>query len=208
MFNFYQSEDIQNMDKDFRTQLINHLSGFKSANLIGTVNNQQLSNLAIFSSVVHLGANPPLVGMVSRPFAEGVSRHTYNNLIKTGFYTINHVGGSFTEQAHQTSARYDSETSEFKAVGLTEQYIGQFPAPFVAESNIKIGLRYLQTIDIELNNTKLIIGEIVLISLLSHCVAADGRLDLIKADTVSVSGLDTYHKATFINTYPYAKAKK
>ena len=208
MFNIYNSEAIQNMDKDFRTQLINNVSGFKSANLIGTISRNQLTNLAIFSSIVHLGANPALIAIISRPFAEGVSRHTYNNLTETGFYTINHVGTSFTDKAHQTAARYDSETSEFMAVGLTEQFIDGFPAPFVAESNIKIGLRYLQTIDIELNNTKMVIGEIQIIIAPTACILPDGRLDLIKANTAAVSGLDTYHSANFINTYPYAKVKK
>lgn len=42
-----------------RIALINSLSGFKSLNLIGTINNQGQTNLAIFNSVVHIGANPP-----------------------------------------------------------------------------------------------------------------------------------------------------
>ena len=47
------------MEDRKRIALINSLSGFKSLNLIGTINNQGQTNLAIFNSVVHIGANPP-----------------------------------------------------------------------------------------------------------------------------------------------------
>ncbi len=203
----YDAAAIAAMDKDFRTQFINHLSGYKSANVIGTVSELGLggSNLAIFSSVVHLGANPALVGMISRPFAENVSRHTYNNLTSTGYYTINHVATNWVDKAHQTSARYDLEVSEFDAVGLTEEYVNDFPAPFVKESYIKMGVKYLQTVDIELNGTKLIIGEIVLVVVPTGCVSIDGHLDLVGAKTAAVAGLDTYHKGEMLGRFAYAK---
>ena len=205
MNTIYNAEAIAAMDKDFRTQFINHLSGYKSANVIGTINGAGLSNLAIFSSVVHLVANPALVGMISRPFAENVSRHTYNNLTETGFYTINHVGLNWIQKAHQTSARYDDKTSEFEAVGLTEEFIGDFPVPFVKESHIKMGLKYLQTVDIELNGTKLIIGEIILVQVPTACVSIGGHLDLVAAGSVAVQGLDSYAKGELLGRFAYAK---
>lgn len=205
MKTIYDATALANMDKEFRTQFINHLSGYKSANLIGTINGEKLSNLAIFSSVVHLGANPALVGMISRPFAENVSRHTYNNLTETGFYTINHVSTDWLDKAHQTSARYDSVTSEFEAVGLTEEFIQDFPAPFVKESQIKMGVKYLQTLDIELNGTKLIIGEIVLVVAPTGCISIDGHLDLVGAKSATVAGLDTYLKGELLGRFAYAK---
>lgn len=50
---------IGNLEDRKRVSLINSLSEFKSLNLIGTINNQGQTNLAIFNSVVHIGANPP-----------------------------------------------------------------------------------------------------------------------------------------------------
>ncbi|HBF47730.1 MAG TPA: flavin oxidoreductase, partial [Shewanella frigidimarina] len=46
-----------------------------------------------------------------------VPRHTFENIMQTGLYTINHVNQSIYEQAHQTSARYDKDESEFEATG-------------------------------------------------------------------------------------------
>jgi flavin reductase (DIM6/NTAB) family NADH-FMN oxidoreductase RutF len=61
------NRDIQKLDKIKRLNLINSITGIKPANLIGTVDETKNSNLAIFSSIVHLGSNPPLIGMVIRP---------------------------------------------------------------------------------------------------------------------------------------------
>ena len=54
-------DNITALEKHERELFINSLSGFKSANLVGTSDATQNSNLAIVSSVVHLGANPPLL---------------------------------------------------------------------------------------------------------------------------------------------------
>ena len=80
---------IESFEKDYRTHLINSLSGFKSANLIGTQDESGNTNLAIVSSVIHLGAHPPLVAMIMRPHS--VPRHTFENIIQTGVFTINQV---------------------------------------------------------------------------------------------------------------------
>lgn len=199
--------DLQQLPKDYRTQLINSITGFKPANLVGTRDVQGQTNLAIFSSAVHLGADPALMGLVSRPFTPTVSRHTLNNMKELGYFTLNHVHESFYEQAHQTSARYPKEVSEFAATGLTEEYIGDFPAPFVAEAKVKIGLKLIDMLPITYNNTHFIIGEIVFLQVPTDCLEADGKLNLTQAGTVAVSGLDTYHRTEQLGRLPYAKAK-
>ena len=78
---------IDAMAQRYRANFINSLSGYKSANLIGTCNEQQQTNLAIISSVVHIGANPPLMGMIMRPHT--VTRDTLGNIKQTGLFTIN-----------------------------------------------------------------------------------------------------------------------
>jgi flavin reductase (DIM6/NTAB) family NADH-FMN oxidoreductase RutF len=131
--------------------LINAVTGIKSANLIGTISNAGEKNLAIFSSVIHLGSNPPLIGFIVRPSGE-VPRHTYENIRENGFYTINHVHREFIEQAHYTSAKFDRAVSEFEACRLTEEYVGDFPAPFVKESRLKLGMQLEQELPIALKN--------------------------------------------------------
>lgn len=198
---------IDNWEKRYRANLINSLSGFKSANLIGTRSAAGTENLALFSSVFHIGANPPLQGMLSRPFTETVTRHTFRNIQETGYYTINQVHRDFYEKAHQSSARYPDGLSEFEACDLTPAYTHDFPAPFVEESHIKLGMRLVEHQQL-LNRTILIIGEIERIYLPEAIVEEDGNLLLEAAGTVAVSGLYSYHRTERLQRLPYAKAPK
>lgn len=182
---------------------INSLSGFKSANLIGTQDSEGQTNLAIFSSVVHLGASPALVGFVMRP--DNNQRHTLNNIMATSQYTINQVSSGFYKQAHQSSARYDKEQSEFDLVGLTASYIDGVNAPFVKESRLKYALTLKQIIPILFNNTQFIIGEITDVICEKEVVKEDGYIDIEALETVSVSSLDSYHSSKRLARLSYAK---
>lgn len=200
----FNRTELDNLEKRMRANLINSLSGYKSANLIGTVSAAGVNNLAIFSSVVHLGANPPLLGFIMRPVGE-VERHTYANITETGVYTINHVHENFVEKAHFTSAKFERNESEFEKCGLTAEFIAGFAAPFVAESKIKIGLKFVEEIPIKLNKTILVIGEILHIILPENALLEGGNVDLNAVADVAISSLDTYHKVEKIETFPYAK---
>jgi flavin reductase (DIM6/NTAB) family NADH-FMN oxidoreductase RutF len=198
----FNEADFPGMEKQFRTNLINCLSGFKSVNLVGTVSEAGVTNLAIFSQVFHVGANPPLMGMLVRP--DSVKRDTLSNLLATGFFTLNHILPSFYRQAHQTSARY--EVSEFEACGFTPEFSASHPAPYVQEAVIKTGLRFRERLDIATNGTILIVGEVVEIICPADCVEADGFLNLEKAGSITCSGLDSYHTTQVLSRLPYAKA--
>ena len=198
----FSAPDFPTLDQRYRTNLINSLSGFKSVNLVGTANGAGLTNLAIFSQVFHVGANPPLMGMLVRP--DAVPRHTLSNLLETGFYTFNNILEEFYKQAHQTSARY--EVSEFEACGFTPWYSATHPAPYVQESTIKIGLQFRERHDLAINGTVLIIGEVIEIFCPDACVEADGFLNIEKAGSVTCSGLDSYHSTHLLGRLPYAKA--
>jgi len=157
-------EDIEKMEKLTRVQFATTLPGPKPICLVGTRSEAGVTNLAPFSSITHLGSNPPLIGMVTRP--DTVSRHTLQNILTTKCWTLNHVTPGTLEQAHQCSARYPDGVSEFEATGLTELYHPSVVAPFVAECSIRYALRLEEVIDITSNNTKLIVGRIFLLALL------------------------------------------
>lgn len=197
-------EDIARMEKIPRLNLINAISGIKPANLIGTISEDGLTNLAIFSSVVHLGSNPAQVGMIVRPATE-VNRHTYENIRATGVYTINHVHRSFTARAHYTSAKFERHTSEFEVCGLTEEYLEGFSAPFVQESRIKMGMGFIEEIPIRSNGTILIIGEVKHLIIPEDILDSEGHPDLTITDNVGISGLNTYYALERIAQYPYAR---
>ena len=198
-----KKDQINALDDRYKALFITSLSGYKSANLIATSDNDKRTNLAIFSSVFHLGSQPPLLGMIVRPHS--VPRHTLENILQTGHYTINHVNKSIYQQAHQSSARYDKDTSEFDAVGLTEQWIEDFSAPFVKQSRIQLGMELREHHALTINNTELIIGEIVYINVKDDVVNEDGYVAIEHANSLAISSLDTYHETALLSHLSYAK---
>ena len=199
----YSTTIIDSWERFYRANFINSLTGFKSVNLIGTVNEQGQTNLGIFSSIVHIGSNPALIGFINRPLK--AAPHTFANINTTGIYTINHIHPSFLQQAHQTSAKYLDGVSEFDEVGLTPEYLENITAPFVKESAIKYALSLQQIIPITLNDTFLVIGKVVSIHIETDIVSSDGFIQLDKSNTVCSNGIDGYYKTEFINRFEYAK---
>jgi flavin reductase (DIM6/NTAB) family NADH-FMN oxidoreductase RutF len=199
----FLSGQIDNLEKQYRTNFINALSGFRGVHLCGTIGLNGITNLAIFNSIVHIGANPPLLGMILRPAT--VPRHTLQNILDTGCYTLNHVHKFILHQAHQSSARYGAHESEFAAVGLHEEYSPQLKAPYVRESLIKIGLSFAEKHEITSNNTTLLIGRIEEVFVPSDCLAKDGYLDLHRAGSLTIAGLDAYHSTEKLVRLDYAR---
>lgn len=198
-----KSDEISQMEKHYRISLINSLIGYRALNLLGTTSNDGITNLCIISSAFHLGANPPLIGMVIRPERE--HNDTLRNIKATGQYTLNNVLPEWYMQAHQTSASYPSGVSEFDICGFHKHYVKDFKAPFVEESNVRIGLELREMIDMEINGTTIVIGEIVHILTENHLIAADGTIMHSAAKTLTVSGLDTYYLPYPLGQMAYAK---
>jgi flavin reductase (DIM6/NTAB) family NADH-FMN oxidoreductase RutF len=184
------SADLDGMEKLLRVQLATSLPGVKPIALIGTKDAAGRTNLAPFSSIVHLGSIPALLGMVSRP--DSVDRHTLANLIATGEWTINHLHSGILAAAHQCSARYPRDISEFAATGLTEHYEAGFGAPFVAESRFRVAMKLEEIIPIPSNGTQLIVGRVHLVQVLEEGLLEQGGIDLAGLDCLASTALDTY----------------
>jgi flavin reductase (DIM6/NTAB) family NADH-FMN oxidoreductase RutF len=202
----YTSEQIKKLDKITRLKIINSVTGIKPGNLIGTIDNKGQTNLAIFSSVVHLGSNPPLLGFISRP--KGIEfGHTYRNIQENGQYTINHIHPEFIKNAHYTSAKLDAAVSEFEYCNLSEEYLKDFKAPFLKESTFKIGMCFKEAIDIKCNGTILVIGEIEHL-LIPDTAIENNEVDLELSDSIGISGLNSYYSLKKIESYPYASVSE
>ena len=160
-------------------------------------------NLAIISSVFHLGADPALMGFINRP--DSAERHTLSNIIETGVFTINNVTKTMYKQAHQTSARYAKSESEFEQTGLTPIFSNNHLAPYVEQSTIRIGLELVEQSQIKYNNTHLVIGKIVEVIVQDNVIKNDGYIDIEQLNTVMVSGLDNYHSSQRLERLAYAK---
>ncbi len=199
----FNSGDIASMEQRYRASFINSLGGFKSAVMVGTINSTANTNLTIFNSLFHIGANPPLCGLIFRP--DTVFRHTLENIMETGEYTINHFNQTIYQQAHQTSARYERSVSEFEATGLSPEFHDLLKAPYVQQSHLKFGMRMEERIDLKINGTILMIGRIAETFVPEECIGQDGFVDIEKAGTVTVSGLDSYHTTRKLSRLSYAK---
>jgi len=195
---------IDGMGKIERLNLINSITGIKPANLVGTKSDKGIDNLAIFTSAVHIGSNPPLIGLVFRPIEE-VPRHTYANIQATGYYTLNGLPLAKAHEGHYTSAKFDADESEFSACGFTPRYHTDFPAPFVKESPIQIGLKLTEEVVIKSNNTRLLIGEVIHLHIEDRLLTNEGYLDLDKGQLAGISGLNSYYGLEKKADYPYAR---
>jgi len=198
---------LAGLPQRYRARLVNSLSGFKSANLVGTCAEDGATACCIVSSVVHLGSNPALMGVVFRP--PGGDSHNYHNLKRSGCFTLSHVASDFMEAAHQTSARYPEGESEFDAVGLTPWWfeVGpeRFDAPAVAESPVRMGLTVEDDMALP-NGCRFVLGAVQWVDFDAAIQVEDGFLDLARARTVCIGGLDAYHTADPIARLSYAKA--
>ena len=200
-------QDFEELDHIFRINLINSCSGFKSANLIGTKSNLGIPNVAVFSSVTHLGSNPPLLGVIFRPVTD-VPRNTYENIQETGQFTINHIDASIINDAHHTSAKYDKDVSEFDITGLEEEYKNGWHAPFVKNAPIQMALTYCEEYKIKANGTIQLIGEIKDLFIKSDLLEKDGFINLSKANIVAINGLDGYAVPKLKERMIYQRPKK
>ena len=203
MSKHFSLSELQTWDRFTRANFINSLSGFKSLSLIGTVNSNGVSNLAVFSNIVHLGADPALIGFINRPLS--AAPHTLQNIQETGIYTVNLVTESMYKQAHQTSAKYPDGVSEFEMTGLTEEFRDGCIAPFVAESPVQYVLKFEQVMPIELNNTFFFFCSLQEAYVPAGIQEEDGFLDLAKAGILTSLGTSGYYKTDKIDNLPYAK---
>ena len=194
---------IDAWERFYRANFINSLTGFKSVSLIATVDKEGQPNLGIYSSLVHIGSNPPLVGYINRP--RTANQHTLANIESTGVYTINHIHPGFLEKAHQSSAKYPEQINEFAETGLTPEFTENQIAPFVKESLIKYALSLEDIIPIPANDTYLVIGRIQYVLLEPSVLSADGFLQLDKSASVCSNGNDAYYLTQLIGRYQYAR---
>ncbi len=202
----YDSKEIGKLEKIFRLNLINSCTGYKSANLIATKSESGVSNVAVFNSVIHLGSNPAMLGFVLRPTT--VPRNTYKNIKEGGFFTVNHIHKDMIEQAHQTAAKYENNVSEFHQTGLLEEYLDGFYPPYVKQSVVKMGCRYLNEYLIIENETIMVVAAIEHLYFQEGIQTPDGWLRLEDAETVAINGLDGYALPVLLDRFHYARPGK
>lgn len=202
---FFNNEDIQNLNKIYRINLINSCSGFKSANLLGSISTDGKTNVAVFSSVTHLGSNPPTLGFILRPTT--VPRNTHRNLKETGYFTINHIWEDVIEDAHHTSAKYPDDVSEFDMTILEPEFKGNFKAPFVKDAPVQMAMKFVEEVYVASNDVMLIVAQIQELYVENELLQDDGLINLSKGNVAAINGLDTYAIPKFKKQLSYQRPK-
>ena len=186
------SQELADMPGPERALLINSLPGYKTGMLVGTCDADDQTNLAIISSHVHLGSNPPLLAMILRPNKGRSERHTLGNILDTRCWTLNGFTLDHAARAHQTSAPYPKTQSEFDACGFEEERLPAFVAPFVKDAPLQIGCALREHHPLAINGTHMVIGEVQRLHYPEAARRSDGALALDAMGLVAIAGLDTY----------------
>lgn len=201
----FTRDQINDLGKIKKINLINSCSGYKSANLIGTISKEGITNVAVFSSVTHLGSSPPTLGFILRPTT--VPRDTYKNILESGVFTINHIFEDIIEDAHHTSAKYKETISEFDITSLEDEYHDDCIAPFVKGSPVQMEMKFIEEYHIKSNNVIHIIAEIKNLYVKDEIIQEDGFLNLSKAKVAAINGLDAYAIAKNNTRFEYQRPK-
>ncbi|MFY9243678.1 MAG: flavin reductase [Polaribacter sp.] len=202
---YFNHKDINSLDKIYRINLINSCSGFKSANLLGTISTKDITNVAVFSSVTHLGSNPPTLGFILRPTT--VPRNTYQNIKDLGYFTINHIWEDIIEDAHHTSAKYPDDISEFDMTNLEPEFKGEYKAPFVKNAPVQMSMKFIEEIYVPSNDVMLVVAQIQELYVENELLQNDGLINLSKGNIATINGLDTYAIPKFKKQLSYERPK-
>lgn len=203
---FFDYKAIQSLENIYKINLINSCSGFKSANLLGSISADGITNVAVFSSVTHLGSNPPTLGFILRPTT--VPRDTYKNIKETGFFTINHIWEEIIEDAHHTSAKYANTISEFEMTNLEPEYKGKMKVPFVKNAPVQMSMKFIEEVYVSSNDVILVVAQIEELYIKDELLQEDGLINLSKGNIATINGLDTYAIPKFKKQLSYQRPKK
>ena len=199
----FTKDELFTMSKVPRLNLLNCITGYKSANLIATISKEGISNVAIFSSVTHLGSEPPLIGFILRPTT--VPRDTYQNIKETGYFTVNHITSAMIADAHHTSSSYEESISEFDKTNLVAGYIENNKFPFVKGSPVKLFCKYLNEYKIEENGCLHIIASVEELYVEDNLLHEDNWIQLDRGNVVAINGLDGYAVPKIKDRFQYAR---
>ena len=139
---------------------------------------------------------------VFRPLT--VERHTYNNIKEIKYFSINQITETITNNAHQTSAKFENKQSEFESCNIESLHREGCVVPFVKESNIQMLCTYSKEHLLE-NDCILLTATIERFWVNSASINKSYWLNHEEASSSAIGGLDTYYKVSLIDRYSYAQ---
>ncbi len=191
----YSETQLLQANKSWRINFINSIVGYKNLNILITPSPQGVYNAAIFNSGIHIGSSPPYIGFLLRPTK--VPRHTYENVLRYPYATMNVVSEAFYQKAHLTHHHIPAEQSELEYADLETEWLDDVPIPVLRDSPIRAYLRFSEEHFLQVNQTRLLIFAILWVDIRGE-VAPDGFIALDGLGVVAGSGCDAYYRAEFL----------
>ncbi len=201
----FSKSDFAQWERFYRASFFNSLGGYKSLNVMLSQSEQGLLNAGLFFSVIHVGANPPYLGLLFRPHT--VPRHSLENFKANGFASLNSVNPVLLPQAHACSANFAADESEVDILKMETSHLN-FPVPYLKESPVKIGISYVEEHQVKVNGTIFVVAAIEEVHLDESLILEDGLIEHSKAGNLAVNGLDSYYKTEPFKRYAYARPHK
>ena len=164
---------------------------------VSSVSKAGVTNLAPYSFFNGVGANPPTVVFCPANQRDGSPKDSLRNVLETNEFVVNVVSSDDAALMNQSSANYDSEVSEFEAIGIETLESEKVTPPRIASSRAQFECRLLQHIELGTgpSGANVVIGEIVLLHV-ADSIISDGIVDPAKLDNIGRLGGKAYTKTT------------
>jgi len=163
-----------------------------------TVDEQGRVNLSPYSFFNCFGANPPvMIFSPARRVRDNTTKHTLENIRKTGECVINIVNYNIVQQMSLSSTEYSEGVDEFVKAGLTKLDSEIVTPPRVAESPAHFECKVQQIIETgtEGGAGNLIICHVVKAHFSREVMDAEGKIDSYKLDAVARMGGNFYSRS-------------
>lgn len=171
---------------------------------VTTIDRDERVNLAPFSFFNVFGANPPVVVFSPTRRRDGSKKDTLINVEATGEFVLNAAVAPLANQINLTSSELPHGQNEAELAGLALLPSTQVRPPRVAQSPVHLECRLRQIVPVGDGpmSANLVIGEIVLMHIADGLLAANGRIDPRKLQTIARLGADWYCRTTDLFEMP------
>jgi len=166
--------------------------------LVGSLDENGISNLAPFSFFNAFGANPPIIGFSPALSGRtGLPKDTLLNIKETEEFTVSIVNSSIVEQISLSSCEFDKNIDEFVKTGLTKYKSENIAAYGVQESNFIMECKLHDIISLggKPGSGNLILGKVLQFHINESILTETNQVDPYKLDPIARNGGSWYTEA-------------
>lgn len=165
---------------------------------VSSISDDGVTNLAPYSFFNAVGANPPTLMFCPVNRADGTFKDSLVNLQQNGEFVVNVVSYDLADAMNRTAAEFDSEVSEFEAVGIPAAASQIVKPPHVNDCLAHFECRVNRVIHLAPGplGANIVIGDILHAAVNDSVINPNGRIDPAKLDAVGRMGGSTFVRTT------------